>query len=158
MAALTSGISSSDIAQSTHSGSAINEPTIANENQDSETCEISLENNYEIESNINKPMIPKENHISNSDDQCWSDVQTHAWTLLLTIAIKSFIEGIAFALTVQDSFYAGLAFLVTMIVKLLPVGPGYAIILKDAGLIHFWEKLPSGLAVLPIIVGKFVFC
>ena len=129
MAAMTSGISSSDIAQSTHSGSANNEP-----------------------------MIPKENHISDSDDQCWSDVQTHAWILLLTIAIKSFIEGIAFALTLQDSFYAGLAFLVTMIVKLLPLEPGYACILKDAGLSHFWENLLSVLAVSPIFVGKFVFC
>ena len=132
MAALTSGISSSEIAQSTHSGSAINE--------------------------LQDLLSTEENHTSDSDDQCWSDVQTHAWTLLLTIAIKSFIEGIAFALTVQDSFYAGLAFLVTMIVKLLPLEPGYAIILKDAGLIHFWENLLSGLAVLPIIVGKFVFC
>ena len=131
MAALTSGISSSEIAQSTHSGSAINE--------------------------LQDLLSTEENHTSDSDDQCWSDVQTHAWTLLLTIAIKSFIEGIAFVLTLQDSFSAGLAFLVAMIFKLFPLEPGYAIILSDAGLNHFWENLLSTLAVLPIYIGKFFF-
>ena len=118
-------------------------------------------NNIVIESNSTAPMIPKENHDSDSDDhhgkQDWSKVQTHAWTLLLTIAIKSFIEGIAFVLTLQDSFSAGLAFLVAMIFKLFPLEPGYAIILSDAGLNHFWENLLSTLAVLPIYIGKFFF-
>ena len=174
MAALTSGIPSSDIVQSnsqcigrTNSGFA----TL----QDSESYKTSLGNNTEIESNINEPMIPNQNDTSDSDDQCWdrrsrtsipddhhgkqdwSKVQTHAWTLLLTIAIKSFIEGIAFVLTLQDSFSAGLAFLVTMIFKLFPLEPGYAIILSDAGLNHYWETTLSTLAVLPIYLGKLVF-
>jgi len=110
-----------------------------------------------VESTSSEPMIPKENQENESHDhhskQDWSKVQTHAWTLLLTIAIKSFIEGIAFVLTLQDSFSAGLAFLVAMIFKLFPLEPGYAIILSDAGLNHFWENLLSTLAVLPIYLG-----
>ena len=117
--------------------------------------------NLVVESTSSKPMIPKENPENESHDphskQDWSKVQTHAWTLLLTIAIKSFIEGIAFVLTLQDSFSAGLAFLVAMIFKLFPLEPGYAIILSDAGLNHFWENLLSTLAVLPIYLGKFFF-
>ena len=114
-----------------------------------------------VESTSSEPMIPKENQENESHDhhskQDWGKVQTHAWTLLLTIAIKSFIEGIAFVLTLQDSFSAGLAFLVAMIFKLFPLEPGYAIILSDAGLNHFWENLLSTLAVLPIYLGKFFF-
>ena len=64
--------------------------------------------------------------------QDWTKVKNHAWTLLVTISIKCFIEGIAFVLTLQDSFTAGLAFLVAMIVKLFPLEPGYAIILSHA--------------------------
>ena len=64
--------------------------------------------------------------------QDWTKVKNHAWTLLVTISIKCFIEGIAFVLTLQDSFTAGLAFLVAMIVKLFPLEPGYAIILRQA--------------------------
>ena len=64
--------------------------------------------------------------------QDWTKVKNHAWTLLVTISIKCFIEGIAFVLTLQDSFTAGLAFLVAMIVKLFPLEPGYAIILSQA--------------------------
>ena len=90
---------------------------------------------------ISEPMIPEENQENESHDghgkQDWSKVQTHAWTLLLTIAIKSFIEGIAFVLTLQDSYAAGMAFLVAMLFKLFPLEPGYAIILSDAGLNHF---------------------
>ena len=71
-----------------------------------------------------------------------------------SIAIKSFIEGIAFVLTLQDSYSAGMAFLVAMLFKLFPLEPGYAIILSDAGLNHFWENLLSTLAVLPIYIGK----
>ena len=123
--------------------------------------------NVVIESDTNsisEPMIPNENHDESHEEshdhhgkQDWSKVQTHAWTLLLTIAIKSFIEGIAFVLTLQDSFSAGLAFLVAMIFKLFPLEPGYAIILSAAGLNHFWENLLSTLAVLPIYLGKFFF-
>jgi len=119
--------------------------------------------NVVIESDTNsisEPMIPNENHDESHEEshdhhgkQDWSKVQTHAWTLLLTIAIKSFIEGIAFVLTLQDSFSAGLAFLVAMIFKLFPLEPGYAIILSAAGLNHFWENLLSTLAVLPIYLG-----
>ena len=118
-------------------------------------------NHIVTESYISEPMIPEENQVNESHDghgkQDWSKVQTHAWTLLLTIAIKSFIEGIAFVLTLQDSFSAGLAFLVAMIFKLFPLEPGYAIILCDAGLNHFWENLLSTLAVLPIYIGEFFF-
>ena len=121
--------------------------------------------NVGFETSITEPMICNDNNDDESHDQShdhhgkqdWSKVQTHAWTLLLTIAIKSFIEGIAFVLTLQDSFSAGLAFLVAMIFKLFPLEPGYAIILSDAGLNHFWENLLSTLAVLPIYIGKF-FC
>ena len=70
------------------------------------------------------------NHQKHPQD--WTKVKNHAWTLLVTISIKCFIEGIAFVLTLQDSFTAGLAFLVAMIVKLFPLEPGYAIILSQA--------------------------
>ena len=70
------------------------------------------------------------NHHKHPQD--WTKVKNHAWTLLVTISIKCFIEGIAFVLTLQDSFTAGLAFLVAMIVKLFPLEPGYAIILSQA--------------------------
>jgi len=120
--------------------------------------------NVGFETSITEPMIHNDNNDDESHDQShdhhgkqdWSKVQTHAWTLLLTIAIKSFIEGIAFVLTLQDSFSAGLAFLVAMIFKLFPLEPGYAIILSDAGLNHFWENLLSTLAVLPIYIGAFL--
>ena len=118
-------------------------------------------NIVEFESDVDQPMISNnENSEDESHDhhgkQDWSKVQTHAWTLLFTIAIKSFIEGITFALTLQDSFSVGWAFLVAMIFKLFPLEPGYAIILSDAGLIHFYENLFSTLAVLPIYLGKFL--
>ena len=70
--------------------------------------------------------------IKDGHKQDWTKVKNHAWTLLVTISIKCFIEGIAFVLTLQDSFTAGLAFLVAMIVKLFPLEPGYAIILSQA--------------------------
>ena len=73
--------------------------------------------------------------------QDWTKVKNHAWTLLVTISIKCFIEGIAFVLTLQDSFTAGLAFLVAMIVKLFPLEPGYAIILRQASQIISNEVL-----------------
>ena len=107
---------------------------------------------------ISEPMIPNENNDDSHDHhgkQDWSKVQTHVWTLLVTIGIKSSIEGIAFVLTLQDSYAAGLAFLVAMIFKLFPLEPGYAIILSDAGLNHFYENLLSTLAVFPIYLGKF---
>ena len=86
-----------------------------------------------------EPFILDSNDIRSSttikkDDhkQDWTKVKNHAWTLLVTISIKCFIEGIAFVLTLQDSFTAGLAFLFAMIVKLFPLEPGYAIILSQA--------------------------
>jgi len=179
IAAQTSGIPSSNIVQSysqcirrTHSmavystannlkkQSAPAIPSRKNKHESFETATYGG-NNIVIESNISEPMIPDDNQVNESHDghgkQDWSKVQTHAWTLLLTIAIKSFIEGIAFVLTLQDSYSAGMAFLVAMIFKLFPLEPGYAIILSDAGLNHFWENLLSTLAVLPIYIGKLFF-
>ena len=126
-----------------------------------DTAMYNMGHNVQFESDVDQPMIS--NHENSEDEshdhhekQDWSKVQTHAWTLLFTIAIKSFIEGITFALTLQDSFSAGWAFLVAMIFKLFPLEPGYAIILSDAGLNHFYENLFSTLAVLPIYLGKFL--
>ena len=86
---------------------------------------------HKLDSNDNvtstKSKIDQFNH-----PQDWTKVKNHAWTLLVTISIKCFIEGIAFVLTLQDSFTAGLAFLVAMIVKLFPLEPGYANILSQA--------------------------
>ena len=179
IAAQTSGIPSSNIVQSysqcirrTHSMAVYSTannlkkqsaPAIPSRKNNHESYETATYggNNIVIESNISEPMIPDDNQVNESHDghgkQDWSKVQTHAWTLLLTIAIKSFIEGIAFVLTLQDSYSAGMAFLVAMIFKLFPLEPGYAIILSDAGLNHFWENLLSTLAVLPIYIGKLFF-
>ena len=137
-------------------------PDVPPRKQNLDTATYNMGNKLvEFESDVDQPMIS--NHENSEDEshdhhgkQDWSKVQTHAWTLLFTIAIKSFIEGITFALTLQDSFSAGWAFLVAMIFKLFPLEPGYAIILSDAGLNHFYENLFSTLAVLPIYLGKFL--
>ena len=72
-------------------------------------------------------------------------------------AIKTFIEGVAFVLTILESYSAGIAFFVVMIIKLLPLEPGYAILLLDAGLSHRNEFWLSLLANLPIFIGQY-FC
>ena len=71
--------------------------------------------------------------------------------------IKSLIEGLAFALTLLESFPAGFAFFLVMIIKLLPLEPGYAILLLDAGLSHKYEFWLSLLANLPIYIGEYIF-
>ena len=68
--------------------------------------------------------------------------------------IKSLIEGLAFTLTLLDSYAAGFAFFLVMIIKLLPLEPGYAILLLDAGLSHKYEFWLSLLANLPIYLGE----
>ena len=92
-------------------------------------CDICDEPFILHSNNIRTSTIIKKNGQHKQD---WTKVKNHAWTLLVTISIKCFIEGIAFVLTLQDSFTAGLAFLVAMIVKLFPLEPGYAIILSQA--------------------------
>ena len=77
-----------------------------------------------------------------------------AWVLLITISVECFIEGIAFVLVLQDAFGAGVAFLLAMLVKLVPQKLGDAVILSKAGLNHFWENLLSLLAVLVVYLGK----
>ena len=71
-------------------------------------------------------------------------------------AIKTFIEGVAFALTILESYGAGIAFFLVMIIKLLPLEPGYAILLLDAGLSHKYEFWLSLLANFPIYIGKYL--
>ena len=135
-------------------------PAVPPRKKNLDTAMYNMGHHVHCESDIDEPMISDENNDDESHDhhekQDWSKVQTHAWTLLFTIAIKSFIEGITFALTLQASFSAGWAFLVAMIFKLFPLEPGYAIILSDAGLNHFYENLFSTLAVLPIYLGKYL--
>ena len=49
--------------------------------------------------------------------QDWDKVEPVAWVLLITISIECFIEGIAFSLTLQNAFGAGIAFLTAMLIK-----------------------------------------
>ena len=81
----------------------------------------------------------------------------HKLCMIPVEAIKTFIEGVAFALTILESYSAGIAFFVVMIIKLLPLEPGYAILLLDAGLSHRNEFWLSLLANLPIFIGQY-FC
>ena len=85
--------------------------------------------------------------------QNWNEVDHVAWVLLLTIAIECFIEGIAFSLALQDSFGAGVAVFLAMLIKLVPQKMGHVGFLLSAGLNHFWENVLALLAVMMIYVG-----
>ena len=93
-------------------------------------------------------------HNEHDHKQDWGAVDMVAWVLLITISVECFIEGIAFVLVLQDAFGAGVAFLLAMLVKLVPQKLGDAVILSKAGLNHFWENLLSLLAVLVVYLGK----
>lgn len=85
--------------------------------------------------------------------QNWNEVDHVAWVLLLTIAIECLIEGIAFSLALQDSFGAGVAVFLAMLIKLVPQKMGHVGFLLSAGLNHFWENLLALLAVMMIYIG-----
>ena len=93
-------------------------------------------------------------HDEHDHKQNWGAVDMVAWVLLITISVECFIEGIAFVLVLQDAFGAGVAFLLAMLVKLVPQKLGDAVILSKAGLNHFWENLLSLLAVLVVYLGE----
>ena len=62
----------------------------------------------------------RESNKSENDDhhkQDWSKVEPVAWVLLITISVECFIEGVAFSLTLQNAFGAGIAFLTAMLIK-----------------------------------------
>ena len=131
----------------------------------SESLEESTENG-DIE-DCTAPMISNEDNHTESHDHhnrqknrsSLKNAEPRAKTLLVTIAIKSFTESIAFVLTIQDSLAAGIAFLIAMIFKLLALEPGFAIILLDAGMTHNDEQKYSTMAAaLPFTVGRFFVC
>jgi len=106
------------------------------------------EENQIAETEFGAEIVEKDDHKQN-----WSSVDHVAWVLLLTIAIECLIEGIAFVLTLQDTFGAGVAILVAMLVKLVPQKVGHAVILTSAGLNHFWENVFATLAVMTVYIG-----
>ena len=69
--------------------------------------------------------------------------------------LKKIYLGIAFVLTLQDTFGAGVAILVAMLVKLVPQKVGHAVILTSAGLNHFWENVFATLAVMTVYIGLY---
>ena len=63
-------------------------------------------------------------------------------------------EGIAFALTAKDNIGSGLAILIAMIVRVIPMKLGYAQILSKSGLSYIQEHLFTTLATSWILIGK----
>jgi len=62
-------------------------------------------------------------------------------------------EGIAFALTTKDNIGSGLALLIAMIVRVIPMKLGYAQILSKSGLSSVQEHVFTTLATSFIIIG-----
>lgn len=81
-----------------------------------------------------------------------------AWVILLSVSVQCFIEGIAFVLILRGEFGGGVAVLTAILMKLIPQKLGYAAILLEAGLTHFWENVLSLIAVSSIFLGMLKFC
>ena len=69
------------------------------------------------ETDFDKVSETSDDSESDHHKQNWSTVDPVAWVLLITISIECFIEGIAFSLTLQNAFGAGIAFLTAMLIK-----------------------------------------
>ena len=100
-------------------------------------------------------------------------VDVVAWIILLTISIECFIglyslahcrvsnyplisEGMAFALTAKDNIGSGIAILIAMIVRVVPMKLGYAQILSKSGLSYLQEHLFTTLATSVVLIGAFI--
>ena len=71
----------------------------------------------------------------------------------MTTIVESFIEGIAFTMTLQDDIIAGITVYISMIIKLIPQEIGNAVVLSHAGVNHYWENILTLIAVAFIYIG-----
>ena len=62
----------------------------------------------------------------------------------------------AFALTAKDNIGSGIAILIAMVVRVVPMKLGYAQILSKSGLSYLQEHLFTTLATSVILVGAFI--
>ena len=62
----------------------------------------------------------------------------------------------AFALTAKDNIGSGIAILIAMVVRVVPMKLGYAQILSKSGLSYLQEHLFTTLATSVILIGAFI--